>query len=85
MVIIKYMTGWAIIPEPAWVAPAQQALGDLLQFAAPPALWTVYGSGYTVALLLMLAGLIELRSQLTAPTVGSRRRATGFSLPGCAS
>ena len=67
LVIIKYMTGWAIIPEPAWVAPAQEAMGGLLQFATPPRLWTVYGSGYTVALVLMLAGLFGLRGQLTAP------------------
>ena len=30
MVIIKYMTGWAIIPEPMWVRAAQEALGGLL-------------------------------------------------------
>lgn len=70
LVIIKYMTGWAIVPEPGWVGPARQALGGLLQFAAPPALWTVYGSGYTAALLLMFAGLIGLRRQLTAPEGG---------------
>ncbi len=76
MVIIKYMTGWAVISEPVWVEPAQRALGGLLQFATPPGLWTVYGSAYTVALVLMLAGLIGLRAQLTAP--GSRSQTMGY-------
>ena len=60
MVIVKYMTGWAVIPEPRWVGIAQDALGGLLKFATPPGLWMVYGSAYTVALLLMLAGLVGL-------------------------
>lgn len=64
MVIIKYMTGWAIIPEPTWVGAARQALGSLLQFATPAGLWMAYGSVYTVALLLMLSGLIALSSQM---------------------
>ena len=63
MVIIKYMTGWAIIPEPMWVGVAQEALGGLLQFATPPGLWTTYGSLYTLALLLMLVGLVGLSGQ----------------------
>lgn len=76
MVIIKYMTGWAIVPEPGWVGPARHALGSLLQFAAPPSLWTVYGSGYTAALLLMFVGLVGLRSELTAPQ--SRLQTAGY-------
>jgi hypothetical protein len=60
MVIIKYMTGWAIIPEPGWVRAGQQALGGLLTFATPPGLWTAYGSVYTLALLLMLVGFVGL-------------------------
>ena len=60
MVIIKYMTGWAIIPEPIWVGAAQKALGGLLQFAMPPGLWMAYGSLYTVAMLLMLVGFVGL-------------------------
>jgi hypothetical protein len=60
MVIIKYMTGWAVVPEPMWVASAQDALGRLLQFATPPGLWVAYGSAYTLALVLMLAGFVAL-------------------------
>jgi hypothetical protein len=61
MVVIKYMTGWKVVPEPGWVENAQHALGPLLQFAQPPALWTAYGSVYTAALVLMLAGLVGMR------------------------
>jgi hypothetical protein len=64
LVIIKYMTGWAVIPEPVWVGVAQEALGGLLQFAAPPGLWMAYGSAYTVALFLMLGGLVGLSRHL---------------------
>ena len=60
MVIIKYMTGWAIIPEPPWVAATQTALGGLLRFTTPPGLWMAYGSVYTLALLLMLVGFVGL-------------------------
>jgi hypothetical protein len=60
MVIIKYMTGWAVVPEPIWVRPAQEALGGLLRFATPPGLWMAYGSAYTAALLFMLVGLLGL-------------------------
>jgi hypothetical protein len=58
MVIIKYMTGWDIIPQPAWVDSVRAVLGGLLTFATPPTLWTVYGSAYTVALILLLIGLL---------------------------
>ena len=64
MVVIKYMTGWNVVPEPGWVDSAQRALGPLLQFAQPPALWTAYGSAYTFALLLMLAALIGMSDHL---------------------
>lgn len=60
MVVIKYMTGWSVIPEPRWVGAAQQTLGGLLEFAPPTGLWTAYGSVYTVALLLMLVGFLGL-------------------------
>ena len=64
MVIIKYMTGWAVIPEPLWVGAARDALGGLLQFAMPPGLWMAYGTAYTMALLFMLVGLIGLAAHL---------------------
>jgi hypothetical protein len=64
MVIIKYMTGWSVIPRPIWVGPAEEALGGLLQFAPPSGLWMTYGSVYTIALLLMLVGLIGLSGQM---------------------
>jgi hypothetical protein len=64
MVVIKYMTGWKVVPEPAWVEPAQAALGGLLSFATPPGLWTAYGTGYTIALVLMLAGLLAIRGAM---------------------
>ncbi|HZL92756.1 MAG TPA: hypothetical protein VFB99_03895 [Vicinamibacterales bacterium] len=60
MVIIKYMTGWAVVPEPLWVGTAEDALGALLQFATPPGLWMAYGTAYTIALSLMLVGFIGL-------------------------
>ena len=64
MVIIKYMTGWKVVPEPDWVENAERALGPLLQFASPQELWTTYGSAYTVALVLMLVALVGMRHQL---------------------
>lgn len=60
MVIIKYMTGWNIIPAPAWIEPVREGLGELLLFAQPPELWTAYGSIYTLALLFMLIGFTAL-------------------------
>lgn len=35
MVIVKYMTGWAIIPEPKWISSVQSAMGALLEFTTP--------------------------------------------------
>ena len=67
MVIIKYMTGWTVIPEPSWVGAARQAMGGLLDFAAPARLWTAYGTGYTVALLLMLFGFVGVFHGLWRP------------------
>jgi hypothetical protein len=64
MVIIKYMTGWAVIPQPIWVDAARDALGGLLQFATPPGLWMAYGAAYTVALVFMLVGLVGLSGQM---------------------
>lgn len=68
MVMVKYMTGWSVLPEPSWIAVVKPALGGLLTFSTPVRLWVVYGSLYTVALLLMLAGVMALASR-------TRRRA----------
>ena len=64
MVVIKYMTGWAVIAEPIWVGAAEGALGGLLDFSTPSGLWMAYGSVYTVALLLMLVGFVGLSAQM---------------------
>ena len=76
MVIIKYMTGWAIIPEPSWVAAAQEGLGGLLRFATPSGLWMAYGSAYTLALVLMLAGFAGVCNQ--SREANGRLRTNGY-------
>jgi hypothetical protein len=58
MVVVKYQTGWAVIPEPAWIASATPVLGPLLNFGTPVTRWIVYGSVYTFALVLMFVGLL---------------------------
>jgi hypothetical protein len=68
MVIVKYLTGWSVIPEPAWIGVAKPALGGLLTFSTPSGLWVVYGSLYTVALILMFAGLMALAIQTRQKT-----------------
>jgi hypothetical protein len=78
MVAIKYMTGWAIIPEPAWVPLARAALRGMLPTTTPPELWMIFGTGYTVALLLMVAGVVGLADQLKGH--GSRLQSGGFWL-----
>jgi len=72
MVTVKYMTGWSVIPEPAWIRVFQPALGSLFTFASPAGLWVAYGRLYTVALVLMLVGLLAMFAQL-----GTRRSRTG--------
>lgn len=64
MVMVKYLTGWSIIPEPFWIAFAKPALGRLLTFGSPVEMWVVYGSLYTVALVLIFAGLLTFTLQL---------------------
>ncbi len=78
MVIIKYRTGWAIIPQPFWVDAAREALGPLLRFAPPHVLWMLYGSLYTLALLLLLAGLVALAGLLRDES--GRLRTKGYWL-----
>jgi hypothetical protein len=64
MVAIKYMTGWAVIPEPTWVPVARTSLHDWFHPTTPAQLWMAFGSGYTVALLLMLIGVVGMRRQM---------------------
>jgi hypothetical protein len=69
MVGIKYMTGWAVIPEPFWVPTVRAWLGATFAGATPPELWVGFGTAYSMALLLMLGGLVAL-----APTFQGRTR-----------
>jgi hypothetical protein len=65
MVTIKYMTGWAVVPQPGWVGGARSALGELFPTTTPAQLWVWFGTGYTAALLLMLVGLLRMRRQVS--------------------
>jgi hypothetical protein len=67
LVAVKYATGWAIISEPFWMAPSRPVLDRVLAAGTPVELWVTYGSVYTAALLLMLAGLLELVTRLAKP------------------
>jgi hypothetical protein len=60
MVMVKYATGWSIIPRPAWTFLAGDVLDPLVSLGTPVQMWVAYGAIYTVALLLMLAGLAAL-------------------------
>jgi hypothetical protein len=68
MVIVKYQTGWSVIPEPAWIAIATPAIGALLDFGTPVTRWIVYGSVYTVALVLMFVGLSAVAREIKERT-----------------
>lgn len=74
LVAIKYLTGWAIIPEPFWVAAAKAWLGTIFPTATPAELWMGFGAAYSLAVLLMLAGLLGLR-----PYLRGRTRAQGLA------
>jgi hypothetical protein len=69
LVAIKYMTGWAVIPEPFWVPTARAWLGATFAGSTPPELWVAFGTAYSIALLLMSGGLVAL-----APTFQGRTR-----------
>ena len=60
MVIVKYMTGWSVVPEPKWIATIFPAIDTLFSFGTPVELWVIYGLMYSGALLLMSIGLIAL-------------------------
>lgn len=76
MVTIKYMTGWAVVPEPAWVGAARAALATLFPKATAVQLWVAFGTAYTAALVLMLIGLLRMR-RLLLGTAG-RLAAAGY-------
>lgn len=70
MVAIKYMTGWRIVPEPFWVPGVRAWLAATFPETTPAQLWTLFGTGFSIALLLMLAGVVGL-----APLLKGRTRA----------
>jgi hypothetical protein len=72
MVAIKYMTGWAIIPEPFWVPTAKAWLAAAFPRTTPVELWVGFGTAYSVALLLMLGGLLALAPHLKGRTRGQQ-------------
>jgi hypothetical protein len=77
LVAIKYMTGWAVIPEPFWVPAARAWLGAAFAGATPPELWVAFGTAYSIALSLMLIGLVALAPTLQGQT---RLQRLGFWL-----
>ncbi len=72
MVIVKYQTGWSVIPKPAWIGVVEPALESVFTFATPVRLWVIYGSICSVALVLMFAGLIAFVSRLGRERPGAR-------------
>jgi hypothetical protein len=72
MVMVKYQTGWAVIPEPAWIAAATPVFGPLLNFGTPVTRWIVYGSVYTFALVLMFVGLLAAAIHIKERTGGAQ-------------
>jgi hypothetical protein len=67
-VAIKYKTGRAIGPEPFWVPAARAWLAAAFPDTTPARLWTGFGTGYSVALLLMLTGVLALGRYLKGRT-----------------
>lgn len=65
LVAIKYMTGWAIVPEPFWVPAARAWLAAAFPASTPAELWTGFGTVYSIALILILGGLGALAPHLT--------------------
>ncbi|MGQ0767402.1 MAG: hypothetical protein ACT4OZ_17265 [Gemmatimonadota bacterium] len=68
LVAIKYMTGWNIIPEPLWVPSAKRWLSTAFPDTTPAELWMVFGTPFSLAILLMMLGLIALGDQLRGNT-----------------
>ena len=84
MVIIKYMTGWAIIPEPMWVGAAQEALGGLLQFATPPGLWTTTAASTPWRCCSCWSAFSDCQARAEMPEADCTRKGIGLSLWDCA-
>jgi hypothetical protein len=72
LVAVKYMTGWAIIPEPFWVSAAKGWLGAIFPTTTAAELWMGFGTAYSLALLLMLSGLVALGAYFRGPTRAQR-------------
>jgi hypothetical protein len=70
MVAIKYMTGWAVVPEPFWIPAAKAWFGATFAGATPVELWVAFGTAYSIALAAILGGLVAL-----APAFQGRTRA----------
>ena len=68
LVAIKYMTGWAVVPEPFWVPGVRGWLAEAFPAATPAVLWMAFGSGYSIALLLLLGGFVALSPLLEGRT-----------------
>lgn len=66
MVIIKYMTGWSIVPQPFWIDKIVPSIQSLFSFGTPVELWFSYGLVFTIAMLLMSFGLIILWRSMRA-------------------
>ncbi len=62
-VMVKYDTGWNVIPRPAWEAMARPMVAPLVSFGTPVTMWIVSGSVFAVAMALMFAGVLALRVQ----------------------
>ena len=72
LVTVKYMTGWAIIPEPFWVPAAKTLIRATFPTATPAELWMGFGTVYSLSLSLMLGGLLALAPQLQRPRGAQR-------------
>lgn len=72
MVAIKYMTGWRIVPEPFWVPAVRAWLAATFPDTTPAQLWTHFGTGFSIALLLMLVGVVGLAPLLKGRTLAQK-------------
>ena len=68
MVNIKYLTGWAVVPEPSWIALMRPLLDPVMTSTTPVRLWVIFGTVYSVALVLMFCGLVALSREIKQRT-----------------